>query len=169
MEEIAAGVTNINIAGDTQKKNRIQVSNTKKPLFFYVNLAKVLSFYFWGCYLYVCMFVLTDFSEIFDLLCLCFYICVANGNTDLRFDIADLRLRCLKCVQRYMQQHNEVELSALGMGNFSPHSFTLSILIMSCSCVLCTLLWGLRLTILIYIESRYIVSCLGFLLMYWMI
>ncbi|XP_028770682.1 uncharacterized protein At2g34160-like [Neltuma alba] len=40
----------------SQKKNRIQVSNTKKPLFFYVNLAK-----------------------------------------------------------RYMQQHNEVELSALGM------------------------------------------------------
>lgn len=27
--------------GDLQKKNRIQVSNTKKPLFFYVNLAKV--------------------------------------------------------------------------------------------------------------------------------
>ena len=25
------------------KKNRIQVSNTKKPLFFYVNLAKVIS------------------------------------------------------------------------------------------------------------------------------
>ncbi|GAB4855381.1 hypothetical protein Ancab_024003 [Ancistrocladus abbreviatus] len=40
----------------SQKKNRIQVSNTKKPLFFYVNLAK-----------------------------------------------------------RYIQQHNEVELSALGM------------------------------------------------------
>ncbi|KAJ4877723.1 Alba DNA/RNA-binding protein [Raphanus sativus] len=43
-------------AAETQKKNRIQVSNTKKPLFFYVNLAK-----------------------------------------------------------RYIQQHNEVELSALGM------------------------------------------------------
>ncbi|KAG6424149.1 hypothetical protein SASPL_114562 [Salvia splendens] len=57
MEEITEGVSNIAIAGDTQKKNRIQVSNTKKPLFFYVNLAK-----------------------------------------------------------RYMQQHNEVELSALGMG-----------------------------------------------------
>ncbi|CAL5339788.1 unnamed protein product [Camellia sinensis] len=41
---------------DIHKKNRIQVSNTKKPLFFYVNLAK-----------------------------------------------------------RYIQQHNEVELSALGM------------------------------------------------------
>jgi hypothetical protein len=27
--------------GELQKKNRIQVSNTKKPLFFYVNLAKV--------------------------------------------------------------------------------------------------------------------------------
>ncbi|XP_019189485.1 uncharacterized protein At2g34160-like [Ipomoea triloba] len=57
MEEITEGVNNINIAsGDLQKKNRIQVSNTKKPLFFYVNLAK-----------------------------------------------------------RYMQQHNEVELSGLGM------------------------------------------------------
>ncbi|XP_010550911.1 PREDICTED: uncharacterized protein At2g34160 [Tarenaya hassleriana] len=44
------------VAAENQKKNRIQVSNTKKPLFFYVNLAK-----------------------------------------------------------RYIQQHNEVELSALGM------------------------------------------------------
>ncbi|WCJ43860.1 Alba DNA/RNA-binding protein [Euphorbia peplus] len=44
------------LAQAQQKKNRIQVSNTKKPLFFYVNLAK-----------------------------------------------------------RYIQQHNEVELSALGM------------------------------------------------------
>ncbi|KAL5547891.1 hypothetical protein UlMin_003122 [Ulmus minor] len=57
MEEITEGVNAINIAsGESYKKNRIQVSNTKKPLFFYVNLAK-----------------------------------------------------------RYMQQHNEVELSALGM------------------------------------------------------
>ncbi|GLT26157.1 hypothetical protein SLA2020_012420 [Shorea laevis] len=56
MEEITEGVNNINLGGDPHKKNRIQVSNTKKPLFFYVNLAK-----------------------------------------------------------RYMQQHNEVELSALGM------------------------------------------------------
>ncbi|GAU27783.1 hypothetical protein TSUD_113620 [Trifolium subterraneum] len=61
MEAITEGVNNININNnnsnsDSYKKNRIQVSNTKKPLFFYVNLAK-----------------------------------------------------------RYMQQHNEVELSALGM------------------------------------------------------
>ncbi|XP_057967162.1 uncharacterized protein At2g34160-like [Malania oleifera] len=55
MEDITEGVNNLNIM-DSQKKNRIQVSNTKKPLFFYVNLAK-----------------------------------------------------------RYMQQHTEVELSALGM------------------------------------------------------
>ncbi|XP_057772723.1 uncharacterized protein At2g34160-like [Salvia miltiorrhiza] len=39
MEDITEGVNKINIA-DNQKKNRIQVSNTKKPLFFYVNLAK---------------------------------------------------------------------------------------------------------------------------------
>ncbi|XP_024968704.1 uncharacterized protein At2g34160-like [Cynara cardunculus var. scolymus] len=56
MEEITEAVQNITISNDPHKKNRIQVSNTKKPLFFYVNLAK-----------------------------------------------------------RYMQQHNEVELSALGM------------------------------------------------------
>ncbi|KAK8520433.1 hypothetical protein V6N12_004371 [Hibiscus sabdariffa] len=40
MEEITQGVNNINLANDSHKKNRIQVSNTKKPLFFYVNLAK---------------------------------------------------------------------------------------------------------------------------------
>ncbi|CAN8316105.1 unnamed protein product [Cochlearia groenlandica] len=40
MEEITQGVNNMNLAIDSQKKNRIQVSNTKKPLFFYVNLAK---------------------------------------------------------------------------------------------------------------------------------
>ncbi|KAL7591843.1 uncharacterized protein At2g34160 [Lactuca sativa] len=56
MEDITEAVQNITITGDNHKKNRIQVSNTKKPLFFYVNLAK-----------------------------------------------------------RYMQQHNDVELSALGM------------------------------------------------------
>ncbi|XP_073125677.1 uncharacterized protein At2g34160-like [Henckelia pumila] len=55
MEEITEGVNKMNIV-EFQKKNRIQVSNTKKPLFFYVNLTK-----------------------------------------------------------RYMQQYNEVELSALGM------------------------------------------------------
>ncbi|KAF0904672.1 hypothetical protein E2562_036073 [Oryza meyeriana var. granulata] len=55
MEEVTEGVNNLSIT-EPHKKNRIQVSNTKKPLFFYVNLAK-----------------------------------------------------------RYMQLHNEVELSALGM------------------------------------------------------
>jgi hypothetical protein len=61
VEEITEGVKNLSVAGDAaasgagngggegQKRggggggssNRIQVSNTKKPLFFYVNLAKV--------------------------------------------------------------------------------------------------------------------------------
>ncbi|XP_042027272.1 uncharacterized protein At2g34160-like [Salvia splendens] len=58
---IANASTNVNLNGngngnENLKKNRIQVSNTKKPLFFYVNLAK-----------------------------------------------------------RYLQQHKEIELSALGM------------------------------------------------------
>ncbi|KAL5783142.1 hypothetical protein ACOSP7_008171 [Xanthoceras sorbifolium] len=58
MEVITEGVNSLNIidSSSSAKKNRIQVSSTKKPLFFYVNLAK-----------------------------------------------------------RYMQQHSEVELSALGM------------------------------------------------------
>ncbi|XP_039028549.1 uncharacterized protein At2g34160-like [Hibiscus syriacus] len=56
MEEITQTINNFNLANDPHKKSRIQVSNTQKPLFFYVNLAK-----------------------------------------------------------RYMQQYNEVELSALGM------------------------------------------------------
>ncbi|RWW23394.1 hypothetical protein GW17_00012363 [Ensete ventricosum] len=41
MEQITEGVNNLSVAADSFKKNRIQVSNTKKPLFFYVNLAKV--------------------------------------------------------------------------------------------------------------------------------
>ncbi|KAJ7525084.1 hypothetical protein O6H91_17G035600 [Diphasiastrum complanatum] len=36
----AAAVAAVAGGGDILKKNRIQVSNTKKPLFFYVNLAK---------------------------------------------------------------------------------------------------------------------------------
>ena len=40
MEEVTEGVKNLAVT-ETHKKNRIQVSNTKKPLFFYVNLAKV--------------------------------------------------------------------------------------------------------------------------------
>ncbi|CAA3033455.1 Alba DNA RNA-binding [Olea europaea subsp. europaea] len=40
MEEITEGVNNIDIAGESNKRNRIQVSNTKRPLFFYVSLAK---------------------------------------------------------------------------------------------------------------------------------
>jgi DNA-binding protein len=40
MEEISEGMTNVNLNDNNQKKNRIQVSNTKQPLFFYVNLAK---------------------------------------------------------------------------------------------------------------------------------
>ena len=40
MEEVTEGVKNLAVT-EPHKKNRIQVSNTKKPLFFYVNLAKV--------------------------------------------------------------------------------------------------------------------------------
>lgn len=43
-----------------QKKNRIQVSNTKKPLFFYVNLAKVESFF-----LLILFFVIPTLSAFF--------------------------------------------------------------------------------------------------------
>ena len=45
MEGITEGVNSMSLGVDTQKKNRIQVSHTKKPLFFYVNLAKVQNRY----------------------------------------------------------------------------------------------------------------------------
>ncbi|KAH9332038.1 hypothetical protein KI387_004146, partial [Taxus chinensis] len=43
--EITEGIEKLKLANNNEnhKKNRIQVSNTKKPLFFYVNLAKVVS------------------------------------------------------------------------------------------------------------------------------
>ena len=44
MEEVTEGVNNLAVT-EPHKKNRIQVSNTKKPLFFYVNLAKVRIFF----------------------------------------------------------------------------------------------------------------------------
>lgn len=47
MEEVTEGVANLGVY-DTHKKNRIQVSNTKKPLFFYVNLAKVQCCYYFS-------------------------------------------------------------------------------------------------------------------------
>ncbi|CAL1388141.1 unnamed protein product [Linum trigynum] len=43
MEVITEGVNNLTVADSAApgyQRNRIQVSNTKKPLFFYVNLAK---------------------------------------------------------------------------------------------------------------------------------
>ena len=43
----------------------------------------------------------------------------ANGGANLL---------CVVPVQRYMQLHNEVELSALGMGKSSPKSFSFYLL-----------------------------------------
>lgn len=48
MEGITEGVNNMSVSEiQNQKKNRIQVSNTKRSLFFYVNLAKVLFLFFY--------------------------------------------------------------------------------------------------------------------------
>lgn len=58
--EIVNNDTTIALA--QQKKNRIQVSNTKKPLFFYVNLAKVPTFSLLGSlFLFLRMYVLACF------------------------------------------------------------------------------------------------------------
>ena len=50
---VAESLAAVNINEDVNKKNRIQVSNTKKPLFFYLNLAKAhffLSFAVNSCF-----------------------------------------------------------------------------------------------------------------------
>lgn len=73
-----------------QNKNRIQVSNTKKSLFFYLNLAKVR------------IYKLLNFP-IFST------IVVYIGPTG----------SILSCyLQRYMKQYDDLELSAMGMGMF---------------------------------------------------
>lgn len=107
VEEITEGVKNLSVAGDAAaasggegqrrggggSSNRIQVSNTKKPLFFYVNLAKVRS-------------PLSPYAPPPSVI---FLPPVSRFLTDL--------VDCLLgSVQRYMQQHGDVELSALGMG-----------------------------------------------------
>ena len=43
MVNLTKGLNNMNISDSYNKKNQIQVSDTKKPLFFYINFAKVLS------------------------------------------------------------------------------------------------------------------------------
>ena len=43
MDNLTKGLNNMNISNSSNNKNRIQVSNTKKPLVFYINLAKVFS------------------------------------------------------------------------------------------------------------------------------
>jgi hypothetical protein len=52
MEAVTEGVNNLTIM-EQHKKNRIQVSNTKKPLFFYVNLAKVRIILIFSCSFWV--------------------------------------------------------------------------------------------------------------------
>lgn len=76
MTTIAAAVTatpttNGN-GNDSHKKNRIQVSNTKKPLFFYVNLAKVCNNNAFPYYFYDFIFLQIEPTLIILLLSLKF-------------------------------------------------------------------------------------------------
>jgi hypothetical protein len=109
VEEITEGVRNLAVEGEPaaaaaaaggggegaqrraagSSSNRIQVSNTKKPLFFYVNLAKV-----------------------------CHSTRLASSPCPSREQQRFLLTDWIGFVfmQRYMQQHGDVELSALGMG-----------------------------------------------------
>lgn len=75
MEGVTEGVNNLQITDSSynNKKNRIQVSNTKKPLFFYVNLAKVNQPHF--LHLHVFRYCFWDFPF---ALCLI----VENGRED---------------------------------------------------------------------------------------
>lgn len=143
-----------------QKKNRIQVSNTKKPLFFYVNLAKVSLFHHLCFFFFLFFFIsiLSNHSELtlsiclhemITLTCFCSPTLVAHDTSHIWMTALYLNEYltnfsspaficswswvppvcafvdcCLcKCMQRYIQQHDEVELSALGMGIWSPPIF----------------------------------------------
>ncbi|KAF3633226.1 putative Cellulose synthase A catalytic subunit 6 [UDP-forming] [Capsicum annuum] len=163
MEGVTEGVNNMSIS-ETQKKNRIQVSNTKKSLFFYVNLSKVVRCIkasamreIWGragprgsvvsslalhfCKRYLVVFVKTTRWQIsgFHLMVkgsvmgpVVFIVALVSSillfcasgisetislppKTGIRFVYTLARIPLVRLRQRYMQQYNEVELSALGM------------------------------------------------------
>lgn len=125
-----------------QKKNRIQVSNTKKPLFFYVNLAKVsILIVFPVFHIRSLQWFLSDLATYYAtvsqrrvcMLCsrdliarlaiswclLCSYILLITRFILLTsvwlYTLLVIAHLCTH-MQRYIRQHNEVELSALGMG-----------------------------------------------------
>jgi len=94
----------VQAGGDAQQKqqqdvggNRIQVSSSKKPLFFYVNLAKV-----------------SIRRSISRLWLLAARLRPSSSMAVVSWLVLILVGLCF--VQRYMQQHGDVELSALGLG-----------------------------------------------------
>ena len=111
----------VQAGGDAQQQqqqsvggNRIQVSSSKKPLFFYVNLAKV-----------------SIRRSISRLWLLAARLRPSSSMAVVSWLVLILVGLCF--VQRYMQQHGDVELSALGLGE-SPscsHPFSCVFLISS--------------------------------------
>ncbi|KAH0449438.1 hypothetical protein IEQ34_020130 [Dendrobium chrysotoxum] len=110
MEGVTKAVNSLSI-NNSRKKYRIQVSNTKKPLFFYVNLAKVRRLNHQQLVL--------DSASI-DLLVLLPVSREVNLALYGDVGVVSILLRVPVFVEkRHMQLHNEVELSALGMGKGS--------------------------------------------------
>lgn len=111
MDGLAEAVKDVHITDLSAKKNRIQnriqVSNTKKPLFFYVNLAKVPlpspSILFLGF-----------FSQKFVSFLL--YAYGSSKYIHAVFACVVYSWFAILPLQKYMQLNNEVELSGLGMG-----------------------------------------------------
>lgn len=101
----------VQAGGDAQQQqavggNRIQVSSSKKPLFFYVNLAKV--------YIGPSIHRSALASR-----------CPPSSPMAVVSWLV-LILVGLRFVQKYMQQHGDVELSALGLGASPSSSHPLS-------------------------------------------
>lgn len=114
---------------------RIQVSKTKKPFFFYLNLAKVsLSFIlplvnFQSQYSTQSTFELVYWQFCVFLIFFSFFISLSLeigltplriffpyiSSTKLLYEIG-LSILCFFLMQKYIKQGNDVELSALGMG-----------------------------------------------------
>lgn len=56
-QAVMVKVEEVKVAEEVHKKNRIQVSNTKKPLFFYLNLAKVYPSFLFHSYCFQFLFI----------------------------------------------------------------------------------------------------------------
>ena len=137
MEGITEGVNNLNITDSSASNNniRIQVSNTKKPLFFYVNLAKVHSSFPFLCSsflgfsqislfpLEICLPAQTVLAMIGFQVC---YYCLSLRNDSFNIMILGFHLFFFSTVLEYFILYHSVSLLDVYLLDVKTYKFFLA-------------------------------------------